>query len=1576
MPSHKLIALALLSAFPALATAANLSVSKLTENADVYPMVECITMSGEMDKAGGPAEIEKFIELYELGKKVSPAVSVSQSQICLSGLKAGTPYKVVIKKGLKDNEGNELAFDASAEFKTSNARPQISLGGGTILTSATGSEPAVKVSVVNLKSVDALIYALPAADALDDIDGPSRYSLGDFIRNKAVLLASASIKTEGPENQAVDASINLREILTPEHAAGEPARAQIEALRKGGYNGTYLVLAKDPAIILDEDFLSGEHWQNSFGNEEQVYASRLLVVSDLGVTTYRGSQGMDVAVRSISNATPVEDATVRLISAAGACLGEAKTDNNGYAHFRKELTSGEMGSRPGAVEASTGRDMFRLSLTNTLQEVIKDNIDPREGREYDALAYTDRPSYRPGQTMHYTALVRGMDLRAAALSKATLLVLGPQRQELHRELLQAKAPGAFELDYTFAPTAVLGSYTLELQSDDDHQIASTRVKVSAIMPEMMTLERDTAKDAAPGQLELILPYTARFNYGAPASDLMYNGFIHIEPCAHPFTAEGLSDFWFGPTREAYSDLAEHLNLDDGKTGGQGDISVTLNLSGANYARKITTSMSVYDPRGEEVNNKSTQVVGPSFPLLGVRQLPTNDGKASFALCSYLIDGTAVAGEYDYTLYHNEVSYQYVLSYNSWNYVRNVMRRPVSTGKVKVDNADLGQALLSMDLPSGEYELEVKGDGPSTTFSFFHGYAISDSSHSPERITVATTKDRYAVGEDAVLTFDCAFDGFADLAVGTDYVTSLTHHKVHKGHNEIKIKTSDALVPGVHALLSVYTPLKEAGRAPLRALGLAYVSLDTTARELTVSAQMPKTLTPGSTVEIPFTVEGQHGENLYYTAELVDHGLLTIGAPIPTVRRFYEHPRDFGIALNDVYHYVIRAREGGQGYGGEDEYGLGAMPATLSTVPARFVSLHQGITELKGNRGTLSFDLPRFTGALDLKVTVFNDVSCGVATASAPIRGEVAASLGLPRFLAPGDKSEATLSLANIDRDDPAIEVTVTCKGALKCAAKPRTEKVAKGKRSDLRIPIEAIGQGEGTVSYALNGPGLEDSDELSLEVRPAWPRELRLQSRMLKANETKQLAVGGSLQKDALATATYGAIPPTDIKAFTRRMQEAEPHSIFDKCAVAQSLMLLDDGKDPKLARRIQDLIDGIVLFADYDGTFRLYLNCYGDSGAATVYAAETLAMAKEKGFDVTSAMIRKVMNAIGEIGSNSSGFESNYASDLQSRLGIYNLATLKYRADEGECKSPAALARLAAALHRQGDGDRARRCLGKAEEMLLEWQGLQERYLSGKVTGDQRKQVLGELILHTGTDLNSLAYDAFTIALAKQECGEGSDLARFAEAVNLRALGASPTLPEMAMMLKVTSAMGDTVQDSLTINDGMVSLSNPFAHETFATAAIYGLPTEQPQTAANGIKVQKTAYTTAGKPLKAPYKAKVNELIVVVAQLDSSNGLNSRVQVDNPIPAGFEVVEVLSPGSDKYKFVGKLSAEERMSKGDDALSYTFGPFSNPSIRYAYVLRAAVPGTYRLPTTAAYLIKQPSWRGVFSDTAAAVTIAP
>ena len=161
-------------------------------------------------------------------------------------------------------------------------------------------------------------------------------------------------------------------------------------------------------------------------------ATQWFVLTDLGLTTLKGTDGLHVFARRLGDASSIEGAQITLLSRANEVLGTAMTDGMGHAMLAPGLTRGTGGAAPAMVlvRSGAGDDMAFLSLTDPAFDLSDRGVEGRPpAPPVDVFLATDRGAYRAGEVIHATALARDTLAKAIPGLPLTAILMRPDGVE-------------------------------------------------------------------------------------------------------------------------------------------------------------------------------------------------------------------------------------------------------------------------------------------------------------------------------------------------------------------------------------------------------------------------------------------------------------------------------------------------------------------------------------------------------------------------------------------------------------------------------------------------------------------------------------------------------------------------------------------------------------------------------------------------------------------------------------------------------------------------------------------------------------------------------------------------------------------------------------------------------------------------------------------------------------------------------------------------------------------------------------------------------------------------------------------
>jgi hypothetical protein len=1479
------------------------------------------------------------------------ALEAKGQQICVEGLTFGQHYKMSLRQGLPSSVDEPMQKQVDLDLYVRDRSPSVRFTGDSFVLPGSARHGIPLVSV-NTDAATLKLYrigdrnltsVLADSQFLSQIDG-YRSSQIESTEGELVWQGSIDIKTE--LNKDVTTSFPVDEALPT---------------RKPGVYVLTAIAAQGAA------------------NDWDTKATQWFVVSDLGVSTYAGTDGLNVFVRSLASAKPLKNISLQLIAKNNEILGTATTDENGHAIIPPGLMRGTAAMTPGVIIARDGdKDFVFLDMTRAGFDLSDRGVTGRTAPgAIDVMAWTERGIYRAGETVHVSALARDIAGKAIDRLPLTFVFLRPDGVEDRRIVSDAGKLGGYTLDLPLQTTAMRGTWTMQVYTDPKQaSIGEKQFLVDDFVPDRVEFDLTTdAKDISPGKPAKVA-VDGRFLYGAPAAGLNLEGEVSVKPSHQRDAYKG---YLFGLADEEQQE-ATTVSLDGlDPLDENGKSTVTVNLADLPSTTqfldaKVTIRMS--EAGGRAVERNITLPVRANGPMIGIKpefdgDLPENSvGK--FHVMAIDPDGHNMEMKgLMWKLMEVRQEYQWYRDGTAWNYETVNTTKLISSGTVDagIDGADISAAVAW-----GRYRLEVESpvaDGPTSSVEFDAGWYVSaTSTDTPDGLEIALDKDSYHVGDVAKLKISPRFAGEALVNIGTESVLKTVTASIVKGGGEIDIPVTADWGTGAYVTATLFRPGDDQqSHMPMRAIGVKWLKVDPADAKLDIALAAPDKTEPRKPLVIDIAVKGAGaGEEAYVTLAAVDVGILNLTAYQPAdPEDWYFGQKALGLEIRDLYGRLIDGSLGDTGKlrtGGD-----GAETALQGSPPKeKLVAFFSGIVKLDAaGKAHVSFDIPQFNGTARLMAVAWSKAGVGHAVKDVIIRDPVVITASLPKFLTPDDKTQLRLDIANTDAPAGDYKVAISSNAMVKVASEKAigTIHLDAGGKSAMTIPLTGGIPGAGEITVALSGPaGLSLSQSLDIPVRPSTlPITER---RLVKIDPGRSLLLddqllAGSIMQGASVSLNLTRSPAFDIPALLMEL-DRYPYGCAEQ-TTSRALPLLylselaaqsgipDDGE---VHKRVQDAIYRVLSYQSSSGSFGLWGPGEGDLWL-DAYVTDFLTRAREMKYDVPeTAMVSALNNLVNGVGYDNNvadrGNQMAYALYVLARNRKAAISDLRYFADTMLEQFPTQLAKahLAAALSLYGDVERSERIFAEAARM------------SG---------LLVNVSLDRSDYGSALRDDAAILALAAEARPQPAVVPEMTKLV-AKEWEKSTWLSTQEQTWLVLAARGlkDADQDiRVAVNGDLkaggfrtsmtgeqllghpINMVNQANDPVTAVITSIASPKDPLTAGGNGFSISRAYYTLDGEEANIS-DVKQNERYVVVLTVKALNDWSSRLMVTDLLPAGLEIDNpalVNSANSSNFDFLPEIQPahiEYRYDRFMAALDHA--PGDGTDFTLAYVVRAVTPGVY------------------------------
>ena len=515
-------------------------------------------------------------------------VYASDTAMYISGsFQADTDYTVTVDKDLKDIWGQSLGETITTRFSTPPATPGMDLlylGTDTYFVRA--SQPDYYVQATNLDSIDVSLSAMTLENLLYLL-GPDAYNARQSYTPAQGSSSNWQAELNLPANTSQQVPISLGSDLTP---------------------GLYYLTLSAPQTM-----------QNGSYGQQKVF----LVASNTNLTFKIGSQDALVWATDLNNNQAVANTPLRIFRDDGSLLASGTTDSQGLWHGAVPTpTQDNYYSTYYAVLGQPGEANFGMALSGWNQEIAPWDFGISSDRTPPApkiYFYSDRPIYRPGQTVYFRLVARqAFDGRYTPLDLQTIpfSILDSYGSSWEFDLPLSEfgtAAGEFQLP----EDAVPGYYSISSEIPNFYgyfNVANYRKPGINLSLELLPADVSASQT-------LQANISARYFFDAPVDGMSLQWTLYSNP--DHFNLPGYqvgnySSFWYSP-QPGNGYYGEVLKQGEAVTDANGIVTLTLSdLPAIDDIRTLTLEVTAQDESGQSVSGSTTARRHPADFYIGLR----------------------------------------------------------------------------------------------------------------------------------------------------------------------------------------------------------------------------------------------------------------------------------------------------------------------------------------------------------------------------------------------------------------------------------------------------------------------------------------------------------------------------------------------------------------------------------------------------------------------------------------------------------------------------------------------------------------------------------------------------------------------------------------------------------------------------------------------------------------------------------------------------------------------------------------------------------------------------------------------
>ena len=992
-------------------------------------------------------------------------------------LKPSTTYTVDLLPGAQDVFGN-VSLGYSWTFTTGALPPQVTLALSNFSQTATFSstvEPRVFFRTTNVPSASFTLWPLTADEARSMLHG-AQYCCQP-LKPSSPPLRQWTEKVDNVKDEVVLSSTSL--------SGGGPLAKGSYYLRTDGQFFSQLAFA-----VVDTEIVT------------KLSTEELLVWA---IDHDTGKPVAGVPVRSSgsfqTSATAVtRDAVTNADGMASFAVAVPRIGDNYDRSFFVTMTDGGRFG-VGSTRWNPGISPFQFSLPTEFY-----------AREWVGQIYTDRPIYRPGETVALKGIARRDDDAQYSLPGANaplqLVVTNARGQQVRTDDLKLSEFGTFGATFEIPSDAPLGDYAIRIRVDPKmpkggYDVAFNSFRIAEFRAPEYQVQVTTAKPSYVDGSRIDVSTTASFFFGGALASAPVQWSVFGSPFS--MRVPGFERYSFNDTDQFRTAVQRTAVRASGKTttdgSGVATFGVPAALAAGEGAQQFTISATVTDQNGQAVGASTTVTVHPAAIYSGVhpaQYVVTEGSPAAIDLVTVDTSGAMVgARKVSVKVYDRQwITTKEELPGGGRKYTSTPKDTLLQTldattdakgaARVTFTPAKAGSLRIVAEAADDAGRVSRSAQYLWVTGKQFAYWQVTND----DAMQLVADKDQYEVGDTAEVVVPAPFAGATGLVtIERGRIMSREVRSFPTNSERIRVPITDRSLPDVFVSVVLYRGPTADDPTPRFKVGYVKLAVSTAPRALTVKVTPDRERTrPGETVRYDIKVTDKSGKGVRseMSVAVVDKAVLSLEEERgPNGLRAFWFERGVGVytassisvsmeRTNDALAEAPKVGKGGSGGGLQNDATRKDFRNTA------FWSAQ--VTTSDDGTAHVDVKMPDNLTTWRLQArAVSGDTLVGEGLSELLSTEPLLVRPALPRFLRVGDSFELRAFVRNATPKDVSTEVTLAVEGGVAVRdGKPRTVTVHPNESALVSWPASATSEGPVKITINASGGGLSDGVSLTI----------------------------------------------------------------------------------------------------------------------------------------------------------------------------------------------------------------------------------------------------------------------------------------------------------------------------------------------------------------------------------------------------------------------------------------------------------------------------------------------------------------
>ena len=973
--------------------------------------------------------------------------------------------------------------------------------------------------------------------------------------------------------------------------------------------------------------------------------SKVLFLSDLGISLNLAKEQAFVTVLSLSSGKPIAAANIELYGENNELIATAKSNKDGVAIIEKAHL---LKATPKGLIVKTVDDKNFLALNHPINSPYPHEILENKVR-FKAHIFFQSQILRPASKINALITIKDRDFISANKLPIKLILKELQGKVIHEKVYHCDEFGLIEFQYQLDKLDKTGQYELSAFIGKE-RIGKELLKVESFMPPKIENSISTNKTIYTVGEPIELNISSSYLFGAPSSELQ--GSVQLNTNAIDFEHEAFKAYSFSNRNlkenniNSYLDYHEDFLLD--KTGKKSLFLPSKIIQNVPSILEALINVTVMDDTQPLSSYKKIKIY-PYKHMVGLHLQ-----KSSFEKGQKL-EGKAVLID---PLTNKPIKRKLyaVIKRISWHYNSNDGNYNWEKESSIVENFSINaNENFSRNIhENGDYIIEIHDHlGGHSSSAEFHVWWWSYSNISPKndlKSIEITIEDRlYKKGEYLDVNIKSPIlEGQLFLTLESDKVELYKRIELQKGVAKVRLPLKVDIKRGLHLHATVIRPSDNSSKLiPFRAMGYTFIKPNREEHKIEVKINAPNESPSKSSLALNIT----SSKPAKVLVSIVDKGILQlVKQKKPEIFNYFNDPAKRKLGYYDLYERLMSHISEGKlvSFGAGDILAMRAkhLAPDLGKRVKPFM-LWSGIVDVDSNETNLSINIPEFNGKASIVAIAINKNNIGVQEKEIRIKDAIMIKPSYPKYALVGDKMEVPIRIFNTTASPKSLQLTTKLSKNLSFSLNEKNITVPANNSKVITAMLHAHELGEGNITLYATDANMSISKELKLPIYSPYSLSTKTFKGIINKTQTFKVPAEYSDAKVFLTLSDnlIGTLRD-DLKYLI-----SYPYGCAEQTSSALSSMhyakafLEKDSLVSKSQHFIRQGVKKLQNMQNYHGEFYYWSNGEEVNPYASLYAAQTLLELQRDGTEISQSFVKKIIQMLRHVTQADNYYEATYSS-------------------------------------------------------------------------------------------------------------------------------------------------------------------------------------------------------------------------------------------------------------------------------------------------------------------------------------------